>query len=473
MAFLAIFRSRRMAILFLLGFSSGLPLLLTGQLLTAWLTKEGVSLAGIAAYSVVGLGYTFKFAWAPLLDRYQLPFLGRRRGWAVVSQLGLMVVIITMGFMDPVEHTVLLAIMAAIVAVLSATQDVVVDAYSVDLLRPEERAAGSAIYVIGYRIALLLTGTVGLFMAEFVPWSVIYGVSGALMLVGVFATIAAEEPPAPKQSTTLFQAIYVPFVDLLKRLGPRGMATVLIFVALYKFGDFFQDVLLFTFFIRGLHFDLTEIALVYKLTAFAGIFIGGFLGGTMVARFGLVRMLVVFGILDAATSLLYSLAATQGRDFAVFGTAVFVHNLTGAMGTSAFVGFLMSICNKRVSATQMALLTSLTSVGKRIFGPFASDVVASFDPDGLRRLVDHHVTIQELTRPAFEAAAMQLRWSELPDLVAYQGWLDKFTNPAGSTVVSSYDWVWFFAVTAMMAIPGILLALVVRRYKVAPPEPAP
>jgi PAT family beta-lactamase induction signal transducer AmpG len=469
-SFFAIFRSRRMLVLFLFGFSSGLPLYLTGQTLQAWMTSANVSLQDIAAMSLVGLAYTFKFSWAPLLDRYALPFLGRRRGWVLVTQLGLVVAIVSMGLVDPVTQPGLLAVLAVIVAALSASQDIVLDAYNADLLAPEERAAGAAIYVVGYRVAMLLVGTIGLALADYVPWSVIYSVTGALVLVGVAATLIAEEPAAPtRPARSIAQAVYLPFVELYRRFG-YGALLVLLFVATYKFGDFFAQALIITFLKRGVGFDFQEIALFYKIIAFAAIFTGGLLAGSLVARFGLLRMLVLFGILQACTNLLYALLGVTGLNYPIFASAVLVDNLTGAMGTAAFVAFQMSVTSRGVSATQLALMTSLTSVGQRVFGPFADDVVNTFDPQGFHYLVHGHASLLEPLRPHLTRAVLDYDLARLAELGPLQkGFTQAFLhNP--NTFVTSQDWPWFFSVTAAMAIPGLVLAIAVAKIGERQPE---
>ncbi len=472
MSFLAVFRSRRMAVLFLLGFSSGLPLLLTGQTLQAWLTSEGVSVADIAAFSLVGLAYTFKWAWAPMLDRLRWPFLGRRRGWAVVTQIGLLVAIVSMGFVDPARHPGTLAVFAVIVATLSASQDVVLDAYNADLLAPDERAAGVAIYVIGYRVAMLVTGLFAFYLADFVPWSVIYSVIGSLMLVGVVATMLAEEPDAPAHRTTTLEALYLPFVALYRRFGVRGSLAIVAFAALYKFGDSFVQTLQTTFFRRGLGFAWSEIATGFKIAGFAGVFVGGMFAGPLTKRFGIPKMLVVFGILQAATNLLYALLADVGHSYVMFGAAVLVDYITGAMGTAVFLGFFMSVCSKEVSATQFALLTSMSSVGQRVFGPFAADVVNRFDGHAFQQLVATHATIEEAVRPYVHDAVTGFSWSRLPDIAVLQGKLEHALLPRGTDVLVSQAWPYFFIATAVMAIPGLVLAVYVGRLsgrEVAPP----
>jgi PAT family beta-lactamase induction signal transducer AmpG len=374
---LDVFRSRRMAVLFALGFSSGLPLLLTGQTLQAWMTTDGVDLDKIAAFASVGLAYTFKFAWAPLLDRWRLPWLGRRRGWMIALQLALVAAIGVMGTIDPTAAPGALAIVAVAVAFLSASQDVVLDAYNADLLSPEERAAGAGVYVMGYRVAMLIAGSLALILADHLPWRVVYAIMASLMLVGVIGTLAAEEPVAHHVPPSLTKAIILPFQEFFRRLGWGGALGALAFAALYKFGDQFASVLTVTFYKRGVGFTLTEIGTLNKAMGFVGTMIGAAIGGVMVARYGVLRMLIVFGILQASTNLLYVWLAYAGHDRAIFGTAVLVDNIANAAGTGAFVAYLMSLTSKGVSATQFALLTSLSSVGQRVFGPLASHVQAA------------------------------------------------------------------------------------------------
>jgi PAT family beta-lactamase induction signal transducer AmpG len=377
MGWFTVFRSRRMAVLFLLGFSSGLPLLLTGQTLQAWLTAEHLSLAQIASVSSVGLAYTFKFAWAPLLDRFALPWLGRRRGWVLVLQVALIGAIAAMSLFDPRRDLGAVAVVAVGVAVLSASQDVVLDAYMTDVLAPHERAAGSSVNIIGYRVATVASSSVAFVMADHVGWRWIWLAMAALMVVGIAGTVLAEEPViAARPPRTLAQAVALPVLDFWRRYR-RGTVVILVFAAIYRFGDYFAQSLVIAFLKNGAGFDFTEIAVVYKALGFAGIFVGGVLGGALVARFGMRRMLIAFGALSATTHLLYVWLAVAGKSMVVFCLAVACDNTASAMGTAAFVGFLMSVCSPAVSATQFALLTSLTSVGQRVFGPFADRVVGA------------------------------------------------------------------------------------------------
>ncbi|MEJ7695903.1 MAG: MFS transporter [Candidatus Limnocylindrales bacterium] len=259
-----------------------------------------------------------------------------------------------------------------------------IDAYKADLLAPEERAAGIAMYVIGYRIAMAITGILALSVIGYVPWPVIYGVIAALMVLGIVGTLLAEEPPEPTKPLTLVEALYRPFVLLHERLGTSGLALALGFVVLYKFGDHFVQVLLISFLKDkdGAAFRWIEIATVYKILGTTGMAIGGIGAGVLVPRLGIRRVLVVFGILQALTNLLYIALAYSPSNLFVLGTAVLFDYIAGAMGTAAFISYMMSICSPSVSATQFALLTSLSSVGERVFGPFAADVVATWGWEG-------------------------------------------------------------------------------------------
>jgi len=364
-----------MAVLFLLGFSSGVPLLLTGQVLQAWLTAEHLSLQDIAAVSSVGLAYTFKFAWAPLLDRFALPWLGRRRGWVLALQLALIVAIGAMSLLDPRRDLGAVVAVAICVAVLSASQDVVLDAYMTDVLEPRERAAGSSLNIIGYRVATVASSWLALVLADRVAWPAIWLAMAAFMVVGIAGTLIAEEPGlAVRPPRSLAEAVVLPAVDLWRRYG-SSVGVVLAFAAIYRFGDYFAQALVIAFLKRGAGFELTEIAFVYKLLGFAGIAVGGVFGGALVARFGMRSMLIAFGLASATTHLLYVWLAVAGKSMVVFALAVACDNTASAMGAAAFVAFLISVCSPAVSATQFALLTSLSSVGQRVFGPLADRVV--------------------------------------------------------------------------------------------------
>lgn len=405
-----------MAVVFVLGFSSGLPLYLTGNTLQAWLTQVGVDLGRIATLSAIGLAYTFKFAWAPVFDWIELPFLGRRRGWMLALQLALVGAIAAMGLVDPIAAPGLFAALALAVAVLSASQDIVIDAYKADVLLPEERAAGASAYVIGYRTAMLGTGALALVMADHVVWPAIYATMAAFGLVGIAGTLLAREParPAACRAAGVLEALWLPIGELWRRLGPRGFAIAVGFTALYKLGDYFAQTLIIPFLRAGAGFQFTEIAAIYQGLGYASTVIGGVGAGAIVARLGMRRVLIGFGLLQAATNLLYAWLALAGASVPIFCAAVLCDGTANAMGTAAFVAYLMSVCSPAMSATQLALLTSLSSVGQRVLGAAFAD-----------------------------------------ELVAGVGW-------AG-----------FFAATSAMAIPGLVLAHAAARREVAPPRADP
>ena len=349
----------------LLGFSSGLPLMVTGQTLGAWLTHDGLSIEAIGAFALVGLPYTFKWAWAPLLDRFALPFLGRRRGWAVVLQIAVAAAIALMAATPPREAPLRLAGLAILVAFLSASLDVVLDAYKADRLAPEERAAGAAAFVFGYRAAVVVSGFGALVVADLVPWPVVYLGFALVELVCVAGILIVDEPPIPPRSFPIWEPL-------------RGLVAVgwgLLFVALYKFGDYLAQPMLIPFFRRGPGFSQTEIGLVSQIVGLAGVAAGGWLAVVGARRLGLRRSLVAFGVLQAATNGFYVALALVGKSLPLFAAAVFFDQLANAMGTAAFVAYLMGLCDPRVSATQYAILTSLSSVGQRIFGFLGGPIV--------------------------------------------------------------------------------------------------
>lgn len=376
-AYATVFRSRKILVLLLLGFSSGLPLALTGGTLQAWLTVRGVDLTTIGLFALVGQPYTYKFLWAPLMDRYTIPLLGRRRGWLVVTQLALLGAIAWMGTLSPQDSPWLLAALALAVAFLSSSQDIVSDAYRTDILGAQERGAGAAVSVFGYRIAMLVSGGLALILADSrLGWTGTYWLMAALMLVGVVAVWFAEEPAAPPRAPhTLKQAVGEPMRDFLAR---DGAWLLLLLIILYKLGDAFAGSLSTAFLIRGPGFSLTEVGLVNKWLGVAATILGALAGGAMMARLRLYRALLLFGVLQAVTNLGYMALALAGKSYALMIAAVAAENLCGGMGTAAFVALLMAMCDRRHSATQYALLSALAALGRVYVGPAAGEMAKVF-----------------------------------------------------------------------------------------------
>ena len=359
--------NRRMTAMLLLGFASGLPLALSGGTLQAWLATTSVNVHTIGVFSLVGLPYTLKFVWSPIMDRFVPPFLGRRRGWIVMTQGLLIALILVLGLSSPEQNIILVGALAMLLAFASASQDITIDAYRTDVLHPEERGFGAAVSVAGYRVAMLVSGGLALILADFLGWNTTYSIMAVLMAVGVVAACFGPEPEiraAPPVS--LQEAVVAPFTEFLSR---DGALWLLLLIILYKLGDAFAGTLTTTFLLRGLGFTLTEVGVVNKWLGVAASIFGGLAGGVLMVRWGLYRCLLWFGLLQAVTNLGFMLLAMIGKSFAGMVVVIGLENLAGGMGTAVFVGLLISLCNHRYSATQYALLSSLAAVGRVFIGP--------------------------------------------------------------------------------------------------------
>ena len=371
----AVFRDRRLAVILLLGFASGLPLALTGGTLQAWMTVEGVDLSTIGIFTLVGLPYTWKFLWAPLMDRFVPPFLGRRRGWLLVTQLSLAALIAAMAFASPRGDLAWLALLAVAVAFASASQDIVFDAYRTDVAKPEQRGLAAAFTVVGYRVAMLTSGAAALVLVAgsgFIPalgWKNTYLVMAGLMGLGALATLWGPEPevaaPPPR---TLDEAVWAPLREFFSR---NGAWVLLALIVLYKLGDAFAGSLTTAFLLRGAGFALDDVGYVNKGMGLAATIFGALFGGALMVRLGLYRALMAFGILQAVSNLAFMALAGAGKSWPLMVFAVGFENLSGGMGTAAFVALLMALCDHRFTATQYALLSALASFGRVYVGPAA------------------------------------------------------------------------------------------------------
>ncbi|PHM47807.1 muropeptide MFS transporter AmpG [Xenorhabdus miraniensis] len=360
---------RKYLTLLLLGFASGLPLALTAGTLQAWMTVENIDIRTIGFFTLVGQAYVFKFLWAPAMDRYSPSFLGRRRGWMLITQLLLVISIAAMGFLQPSQHLWWLAALAVTVAFFSASQDIIFDAYKTDLLKQEERGSGAAVSVLGYRLAMLVSGGLALLMTAYIGWQSMYWIMAGLMLIGVYATLIAKEPEisnAPPK--TLHQAVFEPLSDFFSR---NNAWLILLLIVLYKLADAFALSLSTTFLIRGVGFNAAEVGMINKTLGLAATIIGALYGGYLMHKLSLFRALMIFGILQTVSNFGYWILAVTPKDIYAMGAAVFVENICGGMGTAAFVALLMTLCNKSFSATQFALLSALSAVGRVYVGPVA------------------------------------------------------------------------------------------------------
>lgn len=371
-----------MAPLLVLGFASGLPLALTSGTLQAWATVEGVGLQDIGFLTLIGSAYTLKFLWAPLIDRYAPPLLGRRRGWMALTQILLAISIMAMGAFSPGKALLPLALLAVFVAFLSATQDIAFDAYSTDVLRNNERGAGAAVKVLGYRLAMIVSGGLALVLADrWLGWGGTYVLMGIFMLLCVLATLWAPEPERPSAPPrNLGRAVVEPFQEFFSR---RGAVMLLLLIVLYKLGDAFAGALSTTFLIRGAGFSAADVGTVNKILGLAATIIGALAGGAIMGRWGLYRSLMVFGLLQAVSNLGYWLIAVAPKSIWLMGLAVGVENLCGGLGTAAFVALLMAVCNRSFSATQFALLSAFSAIGRTyLAGPLTPVLVERFDWPG-------------------------------------------------------------------------------------------
>lgn len=360
----SIFSGKMLSVL-LLGFSSGLPLLLIGGTLKLWMKDQDVDLTIIGIFSLVGLPYTLKFLWAPVMDRFVPPFLDRRRGWILICQIALIAGLSCLAMTDPSGAPLPVAAVAFVVAFFSASQDIAIDAYRRDLLRDEELGLGSSLAVNGYRIGMLVAGALAATLADQIPWRQVYFIMAGAMGIGVATTLLSptpEEDATPPE--TILDAVVQPFVEYFRR---EGAWVILAFILLYKIGDSMASEMLNPFYL-DIGFTKTEIGAVAKLFGFWATIIGGLGGGVLILRLGINRSLWVFGFLQAVSTLLFAFLAQVGNQIPALAAVVGFENLSGGMGTAAYAAYMASLCNRRFTATQYALLTSLMGVPRVIIG---------------------------------------------------------------------------------------------------------
>ncbi len=356
---LKIIFSGRMLVALAMGFACGLPLLLTITVLQAWMKEAGVDLAVIGLMALVGLPYTAKFLWAPFLDRYTLPFLGRRRGWLLVVQIALIMAIAGLGLTDPESNPWVVAFVAFVVTFFSASQDIVVDAYRREDLTDEELGLGSSLYVNGYRIGMLLASGGGLIMADNMSFKAVYLIMAVCMLPGIITTLFTPEPEITKGTPkNMKEAVLNPLKEYLSRQGALWM---LCFILFYKIGDTMASAMTTPFYL-DIGFSMTEIGAVVKLFGFWATIAGGLIGGVVMLRMGINRSLWIFGFLQAISTAGFALLAWTGYNVSLLAGVIAFENLSAGMGTAAYVAFMASITDKRFTATQYALLSSLMGI---------------------------------------------------------------------------------------------------------------
>ncbi len=367
--------NRRMLICVFTGFTSGLPLYVVFQLVPTWLRVEGVGLAEIGFFTLVQLPYVWKFLWAPVMDRYTLPFLGRRRGWMLVAQIAIMASIAAMGFLQPALSIWTVAYLAAAMAFFSASQDIVLDAYRRELLPDVELGLGNTIHVQAYRLSGLVPGALALILADHMAWHSVFIVVALFMLVGVLLTFfikeAVSEPSPPK---TLVEAVVDPFLEFFSRKGIGSGLLVLAFLFLYKLGDSMATALQSPFFV-DVGFTLTQIGSVAKLAGLIAATVGGLAGGVIMIKLGINRALWLFGVVQITSILGFALLSVVGINLWMLGFVVAFEYLGVGLGSAAFVAFMARTTNPVFAATQFALFSALTAVPRTVVGAFTGVMV--------------------------------------------------------------------------------------------------
>ncbi len=404
-AFSIYFQPRVLGMIFL-GFSAGLPFLLVFSTLSAWLRDEGTARTVIGFFSWVGLTYSIKVFWAPIIDRLPLPlltkWLGRRRSWMLIAQLGIAAGLIGMAYCDPNSQLQQIAFFAIMVAFSSATQDIVIDAYRIEAVIPEYQGAMAATYVFGYRVALLVAGAGALYIAEFMNWQIAYLAMAATMSIGIIATLSIKEPesvtnnkaesieaqleqnlgienndsPLSRLTVWFADAVVCPFVEFFTRNGKLGLS-ILALIAVYKMSDITMGVMANPFYL-DLGFSKKEIADVSKIFGFFMTILGASLGGILVVRYGLMRPLLLGAILVALTNLLFALLAVSEPNLKLLAVVISADNLSGGIATSVFIAYLSSLTNSAYTATQYALFSSLMTLPAKLLGGFSGIIVDGY-----------------------------------------------------------------------------------------------
>ncbi|MDE0952308.1 MAG: AmpG family muropeptide MFS transporter [Halioglobus sp.] len=359
--------NRRMLICVFTGLASGMPLYVLYQLVPVWLREGGVSLSEIGLFSLIGIPYTWKFMWAPLMDRWVPPFLGRRRGWMLVAQVALLLSIGVLGMLDPSRSTWVIAAVAAAVAFFSATQDVALDGYRREILPNDaELGMGNGIHVSAYRISSLVPGSLSLILADSLPWSSVFWITAAFMSVGIVLSLVVSEPKSElPPAAGLREAIVEPFAEYLSRRGWSSLILVLCFLFLYKVGDNMATALSMPFYLE-LGFTKTQIGLVAKHAALWPAIVGGVLGGLIIVRVGINRALWLFGVLQMVSILGFALLASSGALLWLLAAVISFEYLGVGMGTAAFTAFIARETSMTFAATQFALFTALAAVPRTL-----------------------------------------------------------------------------------------------------------
>lgn len=394
------------------GFASGMPLFLILHLVPAWLREGGVDLATIGLFSLAGMPYVWKFLWAPAMDRWVPPFMGRRRGWMFMTQVALLLSIGALGMLNPIEATTAIALLVTLVAFFSASQDIALDAFRREILRESELGIGNAVHVSAYRVSVLVPGSLSLVLADMLPWSTVFWITAAFMSVGMVMTLVVREPDSEVPPPAgLWRTIVDPFSDYLERRGWKNLLLILSFMVLYKLGDNMATALSTPFYL-DLGFTKTEIGLVAKHAALWPSILGGLLGGLIMVKTGINKALWLFGVVQLVSILGFAVLADQGPLLWLLATVIAFEYLGVGLGTAAFLAFMFRETNKAFAASQIALLTALAALPRT------------------------------------------------------------FANASTGFLVESMGWVDFFLLCTLMALPGMVLLYWVAPWSAKPEEDA-
>jgi PAT family beta-lactamase induction signal transducer AmpG len=367
--------NRRTLICVFLGFTSGLPLFILLSLLQAWLATSGLDVKALGLLALVMFPYTWKFLWSPLMDRFSFGTMGRRRGWMAATQVALFLSIGAMGMLDPQSDLAIIFFMASLVAFLSASQDIAIDAYRRELLPDNEQGLGSAVHVNAYKVAGMVPGALSLILADMMSWQAVFWITAGFMLPGFICTLLIKEPEVyGKPPANLREAVVLPFKEFLARDGWKGALLVLGFIFLYKLGDSLATALATKFYL-DLGFTMTQIGVIAKTTGFWASIVGGLLGGVWMIGLGINRALWIFGVVQAVAILGFSWLAQSGADPLLLGAVIGFEAFGVGLGTTAFVAYIARTTDPRYSATQFALFTSLMAVPRTFINASAGYIV--------------------------------------------------------------------------------------------------
>jgi PAT family beta-lactamase induction signal transducer AmpG len=380
--------NKRLFIVFILGFSSGLPMALVSSTLQAWFASSGMSVMATGALSLISLPYVYRMLWAPFVDHYSLFKLGKRRSWMLFAQIALLIGFNVLAFGQPLQHPNWMAFLAVVLAFCSATQDIVIDAHRTEYLPVKEHGIGASLAVFGYRLAIIISGGLALILAQYYGWSVTYRLMGLLMIPGMLATMFSPEPSIETNNTParLCDTYTLPIKELIAR--PQ-IFLILFFIFFYKLGEAFTSStsgVMMSFLIQGLGFSLDTVGFVNKVVGMVSLLLGGLFSGIILLRWSIYRALLSFGFLQAITNLLFVALAIQGNNLLLFSLAVISDNLAAGLGTTALLAFIMRIVDKRYTATQFSIFVSIASLPRVLSGPVSALIQSSFGWVGLFQL---------------------------------------------------------------------------------------